>query len=283
MPDIWLPYKIEEDFKISSFYSAFIRDCNGEYFFQGESHDFWELCFVVKGSVCLSVDDKVIRLCEDQIIFHKPMEFHSLRTDNNTTTALLIVSFSAEGDFINFFKDKTFTLSHNQKKNVLRIINYLKETCQPQDKEYIPWAYLDILKEKQNGMKLLKNITENLLISLADTHASKPDIIKNSETDIYTDSLRIISNNIYTKLTVNELAKLCNVSSAYLKKIFAKYNGLGIHEYILQTKISIAKQMLADGEQISEIADALAFSTQNYFSTAFKRETGYTPKEYANL
>ena len=32
-----------------------------------------------------------------------------------------------------------------------------------------------------------------------------------------------------------------------------------------------------------EISNMLAFDTQYYFSTVFKKITGYTPKEYENM
>ncbi len=280
MSDMWKPYNIVDEFNINAFYSAFIRNCNGEYFFQGETHDFWEMCYVAKGSVCMSMDDKVIKLCENQIIFHKPMEFHSLRTDSKTTTGLLIISFVAEGNFMDYFADKTFTLNHSQKQEITKIIKLLSETCQPSKDDYIPTVYLEKLSNVPNGIKTLKNHTENFLISLSDTIASRVQILKNSETDIYTDALRIISESVCDKMTVEELARKCSVSSAYLKKIFAKYNGLGIHEYILQNKISLAKQLLSDGETVTSVAETLGFSSQNYFSTAFKRKTGISPKKY---
>ena len=280
MPDVWNPYYINENFKINALYSAFIRDCRHEYFFQGETHDFWEFCYVVKGSACMSVDNRVIRLEENQMIFHKPMEFHSLRTDSDKQTVLLIVSFSVEGTFMDYFCDKTFTPNHGIKQDISKIINYLKTLYRPDEDDFIPTAYLDKMNESPTGIKAFKNSIENILISLSDEGATRVHVVKNNETEIYTNALKVINEHVYDKLTVENLAKKCNVSSAYLKKIFAKYNGLGIHEYILQNKISIAKQMLSDGETVTYIADVLGFSSQNYFSTAFKRETGFSPSEY---
>ena len=280
MTDIWNPYYIDDDFCVYAFYSAFFRNCSHEYFFQGETHDFWEFCYVLKGSACVTVDDKVIKLCENQIIFHKPMEFHSLRTDADKPTNLLIVSFSASGMLMNYFKDKTFLLNHSLKEELTRVINYLKSTGEYNDEELLPVISLEKMSKLPNGINYFKNLIENFLISLSVEGESRVQIVKNSETDIYTDALRIISDYIYEKITVDELSRKCNVSSAYLKKIFAKYNGLGIHEYILQNKILIAKQMLAEGEQVTTVADTLGFSSQNYFSTVFKRKTGVNPSDY---
>ncbi len=277
---MWKPYEVNSQFNISSFYSAFVRVCPKEFFFQGEAHDFWELAYVIKGSVCMSVDDSVIELGENRLIFHKPMEFHSMRTDNNKHTELLILSFSASGEFMNHFENSIFTLNRAQRHSIMAIHEFIMEYDDDSEDKFVPTHYLDKISKKPLEFKILKNITENFLISLSHEVKTPSTLIENTETSIYADALRIIDENIYSKLSVDELAKRCNASVSYLKKIFAKYNGLGIHEYILKCKMYIAKQMLSEGASVTEISEKLAFSSQNYFSTAFKRETGISPSMY---
>lgn len=274
---MWKPYQIETQININAFFSAFIRSCPEEFFFQGESHDFWEIAYVMKGSVCMSVDEKVIELKENQIIFHKPMEFHSIRTDSTRNTELFIMSFSVTGDYIHRFENSIFNLNHSQRRSISEIVELLKHRG---EEIYNPTDSLELLRIYPLDMTVLKNLTENFLISLSDVGAVHTTLVRNTETMIYADALRIIDENICSKLTVSELARKCSASVSYLKKIFGKYNGLGIHEYILKTKISLAKQLLLEGESVTEISERLAFSSQNYFSTAFKREVGISPGQY---
>ena len=57
--------------------------------------------------------------------------------------------------------------------------------------------------------------------------------------------------------------------------------GLGINEYILKVKMDKACRYLSETNMtISEISDHLGFSSQRYFSTAFKRSTDKSPSEY---
>ena len=51
-------------------------------------------------------------------------------------------------------------------------------------------------------------------------------------------------------------------------------------KYFLLMKFEKAKELLLIGEQIGNISDKLAFSSQNYFCYAFKREFGMTPFEF---
>lgn len=277
---MWKPYYLETPIEIDSFFSAFIRSCPKEYFFQGESHDFWEMAYVIKGSVCMTAEDKVIELYENQLIFHKPMEFHSMRTNSTKTTELFIMSFNAKGDYISRFENSIFSLNHDAKHRIFKIIEKIKEVLKNPNDIFEPTSALECLCKNELQFRLVANLTENFLISLSTVGANGTEFIKNTETMIYANALKIIDDNIYSKLTVSELAVKCNSSVSYLKKIFGKYNGLGIHEYILKNKISLAKQMLRDGFSVTEISDKLSFSSQNYFSTAFKREVGISPGSY---
>lgn len=81
--------------------------------------------------------------------------------------------------------------------------------------------------------------------------------------------------------TVKDIAKHCNISEASLKRIFDKYAGISVHKYLLKLKINKAKNMLQDGVQIVIIAERFGFASQSYFSKAFKRETGFTPINFA--
>ena len=60
--------------------------------------------------------------------------------------------------------------------------------------------------------------------------------------------------------------------------------GKTVNEHIIETKIRDAKRLLQYSDMsYGEIAATLAFSSQAYFQTVFKRETGLTPGEYQNL
>ena len=53
-------------------------------------------------------------------------------------------------------------------------------------------------------------------------------------------------------------------------------------EYFNRLKVEAAKQMIREQSyNFTEIADRLAFSTSQYFTTVFHRITGMTPSEYA--
>lgn len=84
------------------------------------------------------------------------------------------------------------------------------------------------------------------------------------------------------KMSIEEIAKMCNVSSCCFRRLFKKYSGMSPIEYKLTKKIKRAKQYLRSGNlSINEISDVLEFDNPSYFCRIFKKKTGVTPKEYA--
>lgn len=96
--------------------------------------------------------------------------------------------------------------------------------------------------------------------------------------------LDYIYDHLHTRITLSRLAELTGLNSSYLSRLFHKETGMTVSDYIQQTKIETAKNMLLHSSySAAEIASILAFSDQSYFSEVFKKQTGLTPKRYQSL
>ena len=93
-----------------------------------------------------------------------------------------------------------------------------------------------------------------------------------------------IYDHLHTKITLANLSELTGLNSSYLSRLFHKETGMTVSDYIQQTKIETAKNMLLHSSySAAEIASILAFSDQSYFTEVFKKQTGLTPKRYQSL
>jgi hypothetical protein len=63
-------------------------------------------------------------------------------------------------------------------------------------------------------------------------------------------------------------------------RIFYEYSNMAIHKHLLKMKINQAIIFLTSGASASKTSKQLGFASQAYFTAAFKRETGLTPREY---
>ncbi|MBR4965347.1 MAG: AraC family transcriptional regulator, partial [Lachnospiraceae bacterium] len=91
-------------------------------------------------------------------------------------------------------------------------------------------------------------------------------------------------DNLHSKITVEELAKRCNLHPSYLSRLFKKETGVSVSEYIIQLKVEAAKNMLLYSDlTLSDISTILAFGDQSYFTSVFRKHTGFTPRKYQSL
>ena len=73
--------------------------------------------------------------------------------------------------------------------------------------------------------------------------------------------------------------KLC-MSSNYFGDMIKKTTGDTASNYIRQYIIQLAKNELATGESIAQVAYGLGFEYPQHLSRMFKKQTGMTPSNY---
>lgn len=85
-------------------------------------------------------------------------------------------------------------------------------------------------------------------------------------------------------LSINELAKMCNISTEYFRKLYKEIYGISPHNDILDKKIKKACNLLQSGYySISEVAEKTGFQNYKYFSTFFRKRMKVSPIEYKNM
>lgn len=124
---------------------------------------------------------------------------------------------------------------------------------------------------------------KELLIRLMQTQARsmvERNIVKNKSRIGF--AVDYIKRNLHQKLSIESIAKLAYVSKSNFFKMFKDELGTSPNDFILQERISKAKELLATQNSIKETAYQTGFSDTNYFTRVFKQLEGITPKSYQN-
>lgn len=248
--------------RVRGIFSAFHKFYDRDFAFPGEKHNFWEVVYVCRGGAVITADSMVYSLGKGDVIFHKPMEFHKIASNSSEVLEVIIFSFSAEGD-LEYFKNGIFKITPRGRELA----------------EKIPMLGNDAACNPASAQLLINTVERFLLTLKAEKRLS--NVVGDSPGALeFQKIVNTMQSHIGERLTVDELAALCRLSGANMKKIFYRYTGTGVMKYFNAMKIERAARLLEQGESIVEISDALGFDNQNYFSTVFKREMGVCPSAY---
>ncbi len=81
--------------------------------------------------------------------------------------------------------------------------------------------------------------------------------------------------------TLQELCLRTNLSLRKLKSGFKEIYGLPVYQYLFDYKMTVAKDLLIEGEfNVNEISYKLGYSNASHFISAFKKNSGVTPKYF---
>lgn len=95
-------------------------------------------------------------------------------------------------------------------------------------------------------------------------------------------ALRYIESNLTSELSLERVATEVKFAPSYFHKLFKASTGKPLHQYIEDLRIEKAIDLLITTEMtLTQIAYECGFSSQSYFSYAFKRHTGMTPRAHA--
>lgn len=130
---------------------------------------------------------------------------------------------------------------------------------------------------------LLELKTKELILLLIQTQniESITDLLLGLYSSRTTDFKRTIELHLHSNLSVEELAKLCNLSVSSFKREFKKRYNDSPANYIITSKLRKGKELLLLSDiPVSEIAYQIGFNDPLYFSRLFKNRFGCSPTIY---
>ena len=263
-------YKMPRTLSVDSLCTCFTRRREGDYRFSGEMHDFWEFSYVIEGSASVANDDSVYVLNKGELVFHRPMAFHRL-WGNGKPFSIFVMSFKASGEVMEALADNVFSIDFTGHNTLLNIKKEIEETY---DVRGIT-LYTDGASPLALNSIALK--LELFFLGLIRQGASEKKTENSISSIEFSKIVTVMYSNLDRDLSVEEIADIANIGVSNMKKICHKYAGVGPAKHFLRLKMARAIQLLEGGQSVTEVSEALGFSSQSYFSVVFKRETGQSP------
>lgn len=103
-------------------------------------------------------------------------------------------------------------------------------------------------------------------------------------TPVVKDIVAYIEEHYNESLSLDDLSERFYINKNYLCNIFKSETGNTIIEYMTNLRIEHAKQLIRISNQnLFQIASNVGYNNYSYFGKVFKKNTGISPNEYANL
>lgn len=244
------------------------------------SHPFSELFYVVNGNGSFIAEGREFPVSKNDMVVINPQVEHTEKSRSTSPLEYIVLgidglSFSFENmtDVPNAISvQNTFGAVHKynvQNTNACSYLNIMLE---------------EISAKKENYETVCQSLLEILLICML--RNDNLSIIQNSSTVLNRECMQIknyLDSNYSENITLDSLAALTHMNKYYLAHAFTKYTGISPINYLLQKRIQEGKSLLeSTAYSIAQISSMLGFSSQSYFSQAFKKATGKTPIQHRN-
>ena len=122
------------------------------------------------------------------------------------------------------------------------------------------------------------------LVYLLDKDSKKQlyrDKLKSGNYEIIENVIKYIQENLTSDLSLNAVASYASLSPIHFHNRFKAATGKTLHEYVEEQRIKKAAGLLVSTNlTLTDISYKCGFSSQSYFSYAFKRKMKMTPREY---
>ncbi len=255
---------IEEKLHIESFRSPLDRILAPNFFFSGEKHNFWEIVYVDSGEFEIAEENMVYHLGKGDIIFHAPMEFHTLRRLDNENPRIYNLSFYAQGAMPKNLTEGVFSLSADQRSEFLKLFRMATRFISGEETD--PFF----------AQELTARITVFILNLCRHNHTADRIYTSNSALT-YKALIELMDSEVLSNLSLQEFAERSFISVSYIKSLFARYAGISPKSYYAGLRLHEAQRLLENGMSVNAIAEKMNFSSPNYFILFFKKHMGVTP------
>lgn len=242
------------------------------------SHPFSELFYVVSGNGTFLAEGAEFPVHQNDMVIINPHVQHTEKSLQTTPLEYIVLgidglSFSFESmasaqDGIAMDTASGSVYKYNmQHSNIYAYLNIMLE---------------EISHKEENYEAVCQNLLEVLLTCM----------LRNNQLSIIPDNHTILSRectqiknyldaNYSENITLDSLADITHMNKYYMAHAFTKYIGVSPINYLLEKRIQEGKSLLeSTSYSIAQVSAILGFSSQSYFSQAFKKATGRTPVEY---
>jgi AraC-like DNA-binding protein len=249
------------------------------------SHNGYEIIYILSGAGSIVIRDKIFPIEPHRLYLINILELHKIMTfvSSEVPYSRIVVNFMPEFLTTNAFGGASELFAPFRRPPEVRSI-LVPEAC----REPLTRAWLLLEERSQSAEKPV-----GIRIALLNVLYEICSLAERSYPEHYVQSaktlpeqhvekiIRYIENHYDETITIGKLADELFLSKYYISRIFHQVTGQTIQHFILLKRINEARRLLLQTDlNVLQIAHQVGFSSQTYFSNAFKTFNGVPPLEF---
>lgn len=214
------------------------------------------ISFRQNSNVTIEYNNKALQLSDGTVSYFPKLVDYKRTAQNDELIAIDLEVYNYNSNEIEFFKTKNFCEMNELFNNIYEVWN------SPSKNKYY------------KTMALIYELLSMTVEECVESRKSHPEYLD--------DAIDYMHTNFYdSKLSITKIAKHVSTNEVYLRNSFREYLNISPKQYLQNLRIQRAKAMLESGYfSVTEVAYNSGFEDEKYFSTIFKKSTGYKPSEY---
>lgn len=253
-------------------------------------HDYAELLFGVSGEATAYVGTEKYPLVSGTMILIRSEVFHDVKATGEEAKYIVIKFLPSV-----LFSEEQTVAEYAYTHLILQSVDGGRIYFSPEETADLPLAFLfERLMEEWNAqsfgyeLALRADVISIILTVMRKWAKDDPAItcaaISEAQGILCNRAIEYIKAH-YEDLTEEDCALALSVSPAYLSRVFKKgMGGVSFSAYLIGVKLKEAEKLLLSTDMsMTDIAEAVGFSTVAYFIATFRRRYGVTPAKYRKL
>lgn len=237
----------------------------------------FQIIYVTKGRLEIWLDGQLHLVKENEFIIIRPYEVMTYLNGTLPKGIHYFIQINLSPLPRSLDKDLLNSLSEILRQNFLRTIKVKGE---------LDTLFENLLREHRNDASFstlcVQNLCALLFISILRFINNRLVEPKDSKDSYFIHTVnQYIDDHICERLSVKKLASHCQISENQLRLNFKRLLKKSPQQLINQKRIEYAKQQLCNDKiSITDISFQMGFSSSQYFSLFFKKNTSLTPFEF---
>ena len=235
----------------------------------------YQMLYITEGAgIFQSTHRHTVEIHSGDVFFLFPGEWHSYHPIANQGWKSFWIGFKGEN------MDRRIKAGFLSPEKPIYHVGYSNEIIKLYDS-----AIQTAEAEAAYSQQILAGIVNHLIgmvYSLErNIHLNKKD---DSHADAINKAKNIIRDNLENDVSIQKIASQIGIGYSNFRKLFKLFVGISPALYQQDLRLQRAKELLSITQMnISEIAYMLHFDSADYFSTKFKKKTGFTPSQYREM